>query len=101
MKYKFNEKRQKAVKKHDHIKYSSSLIFGTGSTYSLSSVINHIGEETNAGHYNIVIFDDEHKKFVLLDDTVIVNDVKINTYMNQSSYIFTYEYCSAGPVPEM
>ena len=90
MRYKFNDSKQQSSKRHNEVICSPSLMLASGSTYTLSSVINHIGEDTQSGHYNIVIFDTDQQMFVLLDDSVIVHGIEFNQEMNESSYIFTF-----------
>ena len=71
----------------DEVDCPEKLILPSESTYSLLSVINHIGEYTRSGHYNIVLFGDQ---LTLLDDDVISN-YNIKEDMNRLSYIFVYE----------
>ena len=60
------------------------------STYGLSTVINHIGESANSGHYNIVIVDSENNKLILLDDSEMTEKVHFDEIMAQQSYVATY-----------
>jgi uncharacterized UBP type Zn finger protein len=87
MRYKYDEARQRINKITDEVDCSDKLILPSESTYSLLSVINHIGEYTRSGHYNIVLFGDQ---LTLLDDDVISN-YNIKEDMNRLSYIFIYE----------
>ena len=62
-----------------------------GATFVLSSVINHIGERSTSGHYNIVIYDEANNKFILLDDSEIVDNVIIDNDMAEQSYVAAYK----------
>ena len=68
----------------------SLLTLPNGSTFILNSVINHIGESSTSGHYNIVLFDEEHNKLILLDDSQITEDIVFDQDMAQNSYVATY-----------
>ena len=61
----------------------------SGTTYSLTSVLNHIGEQTNLGHYNIILCDKDNANSVLLDDTLI-SILSDDQEMSDVSYIFIY-----------
>ena len=58
--------------------------------YSLHSVINHLGENTQSGHYNLVLFDSETKKCILLDDSTISYADDSQEEMKTLSYICIY-----------
>ena len=66
------------------------LTLPNGSTYVLNSVINHIGESSTSGHYNIVIFDEQLNKFILLDDSEITYNINIDKDMAEQSYVASY-----------
>ena len=61
----------------------------SGTSYSLTSVLNHVGEKTNSGHYNTILYDKENGTSVLLDDSLIsvLND---DQEMSDLSYMFIY-----------
>ena len=87
MRYKYDEDSDKVIKINDRVKCPKQLILPSGSTYSLISTINHIGEDTRSGHYNIVLFDGQ---CVLIDDAVISNVENFDQDFSRLSYIFTY-----------
>ena len=53
-------------------------------------MINHIGESSTSGHYNIVIFDEPFDEFILLDNSEIEYGVNIDEDMAQQSYVVSY-----------
>ena len=77
------------IKKHTPILCPENVVLGNGASYALSSVINHEGEASDSGHYNIVIFDKPKHKFILLDDIEITDNVDLKD-MVQMSYVATY-----------
>ena len=62
MRYKFDETQEKVTKILNKIICTKSLKLHSGTNYSLRSVINHIGEDTQSGHYNAMLFDEEMKQ---------------------------------------
>jgi hypothetical protein len=50
--YNFDIDERKIIKRHDEIKCEKSLTMPSGSTFTLSSVVNHEGISPNEGHYN-------------------------------------------------
>ena len=68
----------------------TQLVFPNGESYVLSSVINQMGEASDPGHYNIVIFDESRSKFILVDTTEINDDVKLKD-MAEISYVDAYK----------
>ena len=85
----YEEKIDETLKIMDTIFCPKQITLPNGSTFLLSSVINHIGEHSTSGHYNILIFDEAHDKFILMDDSEITDDVIIDDYMAQQSYVAT------------
>ena len=69
---------------------SEKIILPSGSTYSLLSIINHIGESTNEGHYNVLVRDKQNNTFMLLDDLYSSSVETLSSEMNGLSYIFFY-----------
>ena len=57
--------------------------------YQLNSVINHIGESSTSGHYNIMFNDLENKQFILVDDTNIDYDSSIDV-VKDMCYVVSY-----------
>ena len=90
LRFSYDEKLDETLKLLDNIFCPKQLTLPNGSTYILSSVINHIGEHSTSGHYNILIFDESDNKFILLDDSEITDDVNIDEDMAQQSYVATY-----------
>ena len=64
-------------------------MLGNGGSYALRSVINHEGEASDSGHYNIVIFDKPKHKYMLLNDIDITDNVNLNDLV-QMSFVATY-----------
>ena len=86
----YDERLDETLKLMDKIVCPKHLTFPNGSTFVLRSVINHIGEQSTSGHYNILIFDEARNKFILLDDSEITDGVNIDEEMIQQSYVATY-----------
>ena len=79
----------KPLKLHDKILCPKILYLPNGSSFTLNSVINHIGEIANSGHYNIAIFDENEDSITLLDDSQITNNVNFED-LAQICYVATY-----------
>ena len=73
MRYKYDETQQKVKKIHSEVVSSPNLILKHGTTYFLHSIINHNGENTQSGHYNVLLFQKESGQAILLDDVNISN----------------------------
>ena len=56
MRYRYDDVQQKVEKIHNEVTSPPTLILPSGTRYSLHSVINHIGEDTQSGHYTSYIF---------------------------------------------
>ena len=69
---------------------SPCITLPSGSMYTISSIINHIGNSPDEWQYNILIYDQPKDSFVLLDDLYIDYDVDITPEMNCLSYILIY-----------
>ena len=91
--YKYNVDERKVIKKHDEIKCQKSLTMPSGSTFTLSSIVNHIGSSPNRGHYNVIIYDHINDSFVLLDDLNATYDVENNSKISELCYIVTFKRC--------
>ena len=89
LRFRYDENGDETVKLDNPIFCPKVLTLPNGPTYVLNSVINHIGECSNSGHYNIVVFDKHHNKFVLIDDCEIVDDVNLDDTAPMS-YVATY-----------
>ena len=62
----------------------------SGSSYSLSSIVNHTGICPTKGHYNVLIYDHGKDCFVLLDDLNVSYDVEIRANISELCYIVFY-----------
>ena len=62
----------------------------TGTSYTISSVINHFGDTPQDGHYNILINDVLSQKFLLVDDQSVNENVRDTSYLKSASYIAVY-----------
>ena len=62
----------------------------SGSSYKITSTINHIGETANSGHYTSLIFDPDKENFILVDDDRITTSVEIDEELCQQVYILVY-----------
>ena len=71
MRYKFDYVKNEASKIHDQILCSPYILMPSRSTYFLVFVINHNGEDTTSGHYNVMLSNKHSNKYVLLDDSNI------------------------------
>ena len=58
--------------------------------YQLNSVINHMGNTTNSGHYNILLQDKSNEDFILVDDIDMNYNSNI-TENNKVSYVVIYD----------
>ena len=89
MRFSFDAARNTTLKLQNHMHCPKSLQMPSGTSYSLTSVLNHIGEKTNSGHYNMILYDKENDNSVLLDDSLI-SILSDDQEMNDLSYIFIY-----------
>jgi uncharacterized UBP type Zn finger protein len=88
--YDYDTEKGKATKKQDEVECSKTLELASGRTYTISSIINHIGEKPEKGHYNTLIVDQSNDSFVLLDDLNVTFDVQITSDINCTSLIVVY-----------
>ena len=77
-------------KVQDPVDCPQKLVLPSGTSYSFTSVINHIGEKTHSGHYNMILRDRDTNEFVLLDDTDIMFIPEDYFAISDVSYIFIY-----------
>ena len=89
LRFRYDENGDETVKLDYPMSSPLVLTLPNGPTYVLNSVINHIGESSNSGHYNIVVFDKHRNNFILIDDCEIVDDVNIEDTA-KTSYVATY-----------
>ena len=90
MRYKVNAEDQTVTKIHDKMISPMEITLPSGASYTLNSVINHLGENTQVGHYTTLIYDNIRNVFVLLDDLTISCNARYRMEMSEDSYIFTY-----------
>ena len=91
--YKFDIDERKIIKRHDVIKCEKSLTMPSGSTFILSSIVNHIGSSPNQGHYNVLIYDPLNDSYILLYDLHATYDVENNSRISELCYIVTFKKC--------
>ena len=89
MRYKYDETQKKVNKLHSEVISTQNLIPQSGTMYSLHSMISHMGENTQSGHYNLLLFEDDEN--VLLDDTTISYMDNYPQEMNTESYVCIYK----------
>ena len=88
--YEFDQIQQKIKKKTTSVVCPTLITLPGGSTYSLTSVLHHIGSSPDNGHYTVTLYDKENKSFFLLDDSVIDENVIITEEMWRLSYMACY-----------
>ena len=88
--YEYNREQNQTLKKHNQIECPKKVTMPNGSSYSLSSVVNHIGDSPKEGHYNMLFLNKYDDTFVLLDDSSIKFDVGIDTTMKKMQYLMVY-----------
>ena len=80
---------QKPRKFHAPVSCPLALTLEGKAMYQLNAVINHMGENTSSGHYNISVIDVDYKSIILVDDLEIRR--KPNTCdMDNVSYVVVY-----------
>ena len=88
--YKYEVREKRTIKRHEEIEVSKRLSLPSGSAYTISSIINHIGSTPDEGHYNVLIFDSINDSFVLLDDLNVCFDMQIKSDKSRLPYIVVY-----------
>ena len=88
--YEFDLVQQKILKKHAKVICPTVITLPEGSTYSLSSVLNHIGSSPGKGHYTLTLYDKQTNSLNLLDDAFIYEDMEVSADMWKLSYIVCY-----------
>ena len=89
MRYSFDFALQLVTKNPIPIVSTKCIVLPSGTTYSLQSVINHIGDDTKSGHYNIIIRDQTNENVLLLDDSDI-STLDKSDVVDDVSYILCY-----------
>ena len=90
MRYNFDTSNNTASKINDQIFCQPNIFMPSGSTYTLTSIINHHGEETKSGHYNTILLEKESEKYLFLDDTEISYVQDDYNGISDVSYICTF-----------
>ena len=88
--YKYDVDERKVRKRLDEVNCSKSLVMPSGSTYTLSSIVNHIGNTASEGHYNVLIYDKITDSYVLLDDLHVSYNVELSSDTSRLCYIVSY-----------
>ena len=86
--YEYDVDAGKSIKLHSDIRCPKSLKMPCGSTFTLSSIINHIGESPSEGHYNVMIYNAIDDSYMLVDDLNISYNVTNGS--NKLCYIMFY-----------
>ena len=85
----FEETTNTTKKLHVPICSPSVLYLQNETKYQLNAVINHIGETTSSGHYNILLVDRHNSRYILVDDLEIKNNPILDD-MDRMSYVIVY-----------
>ena len=88
--YKYDVDQKKAIKLEDKINCPKSLTMPSGSSYTLSSIVNHIGDTPTDGHYNVFIYNRIADAYVLLDDLNVSYNVGLSSKTSTLCYIVSY-----------
>ena len=88
--YEYDAINQVANKKHNMLDCPPTLKMQNGSRYTLCAIVNHIGSSPNEGHYNLVLYNSQGDKYILLDDTKINIDFAIDDDMKKTHYLIMY-----------
>ena len=80
----------RTIKKHDDVIIPHTLQLPGGTTYRLSSIINHLGETPNSGHYTCLLAEPSGDTFTLVDDTTVRRSVRMTEEMSRTGYILMY-----------
>ena len=90
MRYNFDTSNNTTSKVNDQIFCPPTICMPGGSSYTLTSIINHHGEETKSGHYNTILLEKESEKYLFLDDTEISYVQDDYNGISDVSYICTF-----------
>ena len=88
--YEFHEETKEYAKKHDPVVCPQELTLPSGSVFSISAVINHMGETPKEGHYNVMLYDIVNELYFSLDDMNITTHSSIPKNTNRTHYIAVY-----------
>ena len=87
--FEYEKKLRRSVKKHDSIMIPDKIDLPCGTTYSLLSIINHIGETPNSGHYTCLL-PEASEDFIEVDDMQVRRPVKQTKQITRTAYILSY-----------
>ena len=82
--------KNRSIKLRDNIEMTKSIRMATGTSYTISSVINHFGDTPQDGHYNVLVNDVLKDKYLLVDDQYVNENVSVTSDYKSNSYIFVY-----------
>ena len=85
----FNEMTRVTKKLHVPVSSPMTLLLNNETVYQLNAVVNHIGENSTSGHYNILLADEQHNRFILVDDLKISN-ILDSDHFDALSYVVLY-----------
>ena len=88
--FEFDRNLNRSVKKHDTIQIPERLELPGGEKYCLLSIINHIGETPNSGHYNCLLSENNENLYTLVDDENVTESVRLTENMSKTAYILSY-----------
>ena len=89
--YEFNKETNEYTKKHDPVVCPQELTLPSGSVFTISAVINHMGETPKEGHYTVMLYDKVNELYFSLDDTNITTHSSIPKNTNKTHYIAVYK----------
>ena len=82
----FENNTNAAKKLHVPISCPPVLSMKNETKYQLNAVINHMGETTSSGHYNILLHDKRHSRYIIVDDLEIRNNPVLDYILCYSVY---------------
>ena len=88
--FSYDRTSETTTKLHVPISCPVALSLEGKAMYQLNSVINHMGEDTRSGHYNILVLDEDQQSFILVDDLEIRRS-PISSHMDNLSYVGVYQ----------
>ena len=89
LRFSYDASKKKTRKLHTPISCTPTITLRNCGMYQLNSVINHIGETSTSGHYNILLNDSVNKRFILVDDTNVDYNAKLDI-VKEVCYIVAY-----------
>ena len=88
--FEYDPQLRRSFKKHGSIIIPYVIELPDSTKYKLSSIINHIGEEINFGHYTYLLVETSDETFTLVDDTQVTYAVRMTEVMAKTAYIMIY-----------